>query len=243
MKIESTSFNIFYPRIQNLRRKLFEFEDNLESFFFTPFEGHPIPDDAPSNIPRISAKSKNGHSHMDVSQDRLSFQTNYDHRFNGEWARCLGYLNDRIIPITKIIQTLVNNQFLYSGLTTVIFIEHNDPINHMLKRYFDVQQSNNPFDINLKFTYVIDEKYYINIGINNVRTYSGNANVKNVVPAYLDKINEGVVISLDINDRYGYNYIKEYNSGLVEVKEIITKTSRVVEKNLEEIFEQGVFNL
>ncbi|MED1202570.1 hypothetical protein [Heyndrickxia acidicola] len=244
MKIQTTSFNTFFPKFENLRYKLFDFEEKLQNYFIKPFNTIPVPDQAPAEIPRIHANSHHGHSELNVSLDRLSFVTNYDERFS-EWKQHHTYLSERIFPMTSIIKDLVNNQFLYSGLTTDILVEEvaEEPIKHIFNKFLNFQTNSNPYDCNLKLTYVLKDKYYLNLTISNIRWYSGSGNPELALPAYLEEAGRGIILNLDINDRYAYNYKKGYTSKSEEVDEILDITSDIIENKVNDIVLNGVIDL
>jgi hypothetical protein len=243
LKILSTAFNTFFPVIPDMRHKLFSFEEKLGEFFMTPFTTIPIPDDAPAEIPRIQARSHHGHSELNVSLDRISFLSRFDEQFNNNWNRCETYLNQRAIPITSMVQELVDDKFLYSGLTTEVAFEGGlDPIQHFKNKFFKTNSKSDPYDMSFKLTYVVDEKFYINISLQNQRIYTGQ-NSEVVLPAYLEQIGTGIVVLIDVNDRHGFNFIKEYHSKAEDAKKIIEISSDFIQNKLLNVIEKGEFDL
>ena len=81
MIIDNICFSLSFERIENFRQKIFDIEKKLGNHFITPLNVLPIPDDAPPEIPRIIARSKQNHTELIVSSNnyiRYSFLlTNY----------------------------------------------------------------------------------------------------------------------------------------------------------------------
>lgn len=242
MEIQSTAFNVFFPKVNNLRQKFFMFEEKLAGQFVTPLTLVPIPDQAPEEIPRISAVSLNGHSILNVALNHLSLQTTYDDRFNNNWGQCMTYVQDRVFPLLDMMEGLVGNEFLYSGLTTQVFYKFDhEVIDHFMEKYVKFSSQSSPFDVNLKFTYVHEEDFYINISLNNVRVYEGTGNPDIVTPAYLEQTAQGMAVVIDINDRHGFNYKQEYRSSREKVNRILSLSDEIMNHKIKEIvFEGGV---
>lgn len=241
IEIQSTVFNVFFPKVNNLRQKFFQFEEKLSGQFVTPFTLVPVPDNLPEEIPRINAVSLNGHSVLNVSLNQLSLQTTYDDRFNNNWGQCMNYVQDRVFPLLDVMEGLVGNEFLYSGLTTQVFIYdlNDDVIDHFMNKFVKVTSSAPPNDVNLKLTYVHDEDYYINISLNNVRVYEGTGNPQLISPAYLEQTGQGIGVVVDINDRHGFNYKQDYRSSRDKVNRILSLTNEIMGKKIMEIVYNG----
>ncbi len=244
MIIQNTNFNIFYPKILNLRRKIVDYEDKL-SVFFLPVNILPIPDDAPEEIPRITMSTINGHSSMNLSLTGAAFTTNYDEKFNNSWEKCLGYLNDRIGKVYDILDILKQEKFLFAGLLTQIFMDEisSNPVDLINDRILKLNSKTKPFDVDCKITFVYDDNYYININVSNVRLFEGLIPNGISTSGILQEKANIVGVTIDINDRYGFNYNKGYTSDYTKVQRILEITTDIINNKLNKLIMEGVFEL
>jgi len=244
MIIQNTNFNIFYPKIPNLRRKVVDYEEKFTTFFL-PFKILPIPDDAPEEIPRIMMSTINGHSSLNLSLTGAAFTTNYDEKFNYDWEKCLGYLNDRIIKVYDILDTLKQDRFLFSGLLTQIFINEftENPVDLIQNKILKLNSKTTPFDVDCKITFVYEKNYYININVSNVRFFEGLIPCGVTTSGTLQEKANTVGITIDINDRYGFNYDKDYTSDYAKIQKILEITTDIINNKLNKLITEGVFDL
>ncbi|SFL80772.1 hypothetical protein [Salibacterium qingdaonense] len=241
MLIQTTTFNAFFPKEQGMRRNFINIEDGLKDHFQTPLHLLPIPDDAPPDIPRAQTESHEGHSKLNISLDRLSLQTKYDHRFQSDWYKCKEYLENRIFPLINLMKGYIDNNYSFSGLTTEIFIHDLDeePVKHLFENFIKIGSNTNPFDVNLKLTYVLRERFYINISFSNVRLYEKTTNREKELPAYLQQKDDVLSVLIDINDRYAHNFQKDYHSDVDVMDEIFTITNDILTGKLDQIIYEG----
>jgi hypothetical protein len=236
MNIQNTQFNLIYPPIADLRRRVFELEDCLSDSFSVPFNLAPIPDEAPAEIPRITTNSHRGHSTLAVSLNSAQFSTRYDDNFSSDWEKCLVYVQRRIEGLVRALNSFVKDNFLFSGLSTSIIMDlSQEPIDLLIDKFLCLKSNYKPFDIEFKSTFIIDEQYYVNISLGNVRTFENYllGTTNNIVPLIsLKPKKEMLGITIDINDRYGYNYSNHYTSGLQQVSKIISLTDDIIRNKL-----------
>lgn len=242
MKIVDTQFNVFYPKIPEIRKQMFILEEKLNKQFKTPFNLVPVPDDAPVEIPRIVAMSMHGHSQLHFSLNNAGLTTSYDQEYNSDWGKCRNYIEKKSENYISVIEELSNNRFLFSGLVVRVEIPTKiEPLELLKEKFFKLGSSTNPFDIEFKITFVKDETYYINMTFSNFRFFEGASTVELSSPAYLNLREKGIGVILDINDRFGFNYNKGYSSNRDKQKVLLELATTVLEDKLEEILEKGEF--
>ncbi|MGD0621316.1 MAG: hypothetical protein ABSA82_02470 [Thermacetogeniaceae bacterium] len=255
MKILNSQYNIFFPNLTSIRQQIFTLEDKLGDKFQTPFNLLPIPDTAPSEIPRITAMSKLGHSQLQFSLSSMSLATGYDDNFNSDWNKCSEYIDKRIENLIPVIGELIDWRFLYSGLVVVLQFDetelNEEPIQFMINRFLNLNSSRKPFDIDYKITFALDETFYMNMNFKNYRSYEGlSASFYEGLsdpyffsPAYLQLKETGLNLMLDVNDKYGFNNIRGYVSDRESYKKLLDLVGDVLNKNIMEILEKGVFSI
>lgn len=244
MIIKNTNFCIIYPKIQSLRRKIVESEDKLSSFFL-PSNILPIPDDAPEEIPRISMATKNGHSTLNLSLTASSLVTNYDKEFSNSWEKCEVYLKERVNNVYNILDTLKQDKFLFNGLSTQILFDdiQGDPVTMIKEKLLNLKTNANPYDLSCKITFIYESNYYINVTFENIRLYEGLLSSANASISSLEEKAHLMSITLDVNDRYSYNYNNDYSSDYSKVIKIFDITTDIINNKLGKLISEGVFEL
>lgn len=245
MIIQNATYSIIYPKANNIRRDLFNLEDELEGIFVKPFALLPIPDEAPEEIPRIQATSKYGHSNLSVSLNTAQITVNFDENYAKNKDKCLEYITNRIYKIFNAIKTKVSDKCLFSGLTlNILFddLKDENPIDIITNNLYKAKSDLKPYDINNKVTYVISEKYYINITCFNVRTYSGISNMEVNSLVNMKENSHILGVTLDINDRYAFNYKNGYETTASEIENIINISDSVLTEKINKYIKEGGVN-
>lgn len=240
MKIVNSSLNIFFPQIIDIRRQLFTFEDAFDSFQ-KPFTLTPLPENAPPEIPRICAISKHQHSQLNITTQNIQMSTNYDDNFAYSVDKCFEYICNKIQQIEKGINNTIGNEVFFSGLTIQVVIEEKEAPAHHIADVFSKVKSNLPLmDVSSRLTFTLNDKYYINITIENVRNYSGIQ--KGLSLSGLKQESEAIMITVDLNDRYAFNLDENYRSSTDEMQVITAITKEIITDKLVDLVEQGDFN-
>ncbi len=96
----------------------------------------------------------------------------------------------------------------------------------MIKRNFSNLKSNKElYDVSSKFTYIVDNNHFVNINISNAR------GIEEVVGGLSRKVNH-LSVSLDINDRYAFTEVTNYESNLKDLINNINITKRMFDNEL-----------
>ncbi len=184
------------------------------------------PVSAPLEIPRLICVSKNGHSQLIVTGKMVQLATSFDENYNASLDKCYNYVSERLQNVYNCLGEIGLNA-VYAGLiTNVEYKGVSSPKKHLLDKIFKVTFKEDVHDVSSKFTFVRDERYYINVTLSNLRTTSNN---------------EVLVINLDINDRYRYNYkIKEYgNSDKEDMCKIFQLHKEFFNQNVDGLVRKG----
>lgn len=245
MKLEKITFNLFYPKLSDIRRKFLELEEELCDYFVSPFNLLPIPDDAPPEIPRITAKSKHGHSQLSISLINVQINIDFDENFNRDFDECFKYMNKRIRKVIDIFSKYSDGMFIFSGITTKIMFDelYDDPIKLITDKFVKLQSNVEPYRITNKFTYLLEDKYFVNIDISNLRVYEGIIKKdKNIKPEIIKK-RHWISVVLDVNDKYAYNHVKQYYTNQSSINRIIEITKDLLYNKINKVIEGGVLEL
>lgn len=241
MIITNTIFVINFNPISDLKKKFVFSSDDLNQHFNEPTI-LPIPENAPDDIPRIICQSKNGHSELTITKMSIQLHTRYDNEYQNDWEKCKLYL---ILKIHAIIELLTRMDciFGFSGLTTQVLEDstENNGTKDLIDKFCRTKYSSDIYDFAQKIAIVKDNKYFINYSINNVRTYKNNESL--LKPGFLsNELGNNIGIVLDINNRYDYNYNKNFHSDEESIKKILDLTSNHI-LNLPKLLEKGALNI
>ncbi len=215
MQIQNSIFNVSFYRIENIKKVFLE---NYKMFDeFNEPSILPIPDNGPSEIPRIILESKNGHSQINISQDTVSLIIKYDNDYLDNWELCHDYIEKKQKVIGEFLDLNSNGKLKFSGLTTTFFTGQDivDATGFLKDRLItsDLNSTfDNIFDINTRITSVIENKYFSNITFENARVYKDQNEIM-TAGFQKDQISNNIAITVDINDRYLFNTSSEYISG------------------------------
>ena len=242
MKTISNSINLVFPTINNMRVFLFEFEKKFHEFS-TPFTLIPVPDGTPPEIPRITATSKHGHSNLIITQQTAQIFTNYDDAYSGDASLCWQYFEDKAKQLVEGIKTILNHSFYFAGLSTIVYFDtKEDPVNLIKERFLRIK-SKTPFDISTRLSYDIDDVFYVNMEIQNARTYEGIQIGNPLSLIGMHELSSFIQVTLDVNDRHAFNTKPDYLSDETKIDEIFELSKNLISHKIPEFIEKGAIDL
>ena len=242
MIIQNSAINIKFPRVDNIKKSYILNEEILKQNF-NEANILPIPDDAPSEIPRIMIKTKGEHSQLSIAPGGLNFETVYTHEYVKNWSLCEEYLNTRVNDIYTLTDKITGGKHNYIGIVTnLIWDDIEDNGNKILfENLFGKKASKNLDDIVVRYTYVENNRYYVNISLQSVRLY-GDSSAEEAGSFAEENLKAHTVsITLDVNDRYSFNMEKEYVSTKETFKDIMGLTTDIISNKLKELVEKGEY--
>lgn len=187
-----------YRRNLDIRKRVFEFEEQLKDDFQIPFTTIAIPNEVDPSIPRFVGESKKNHSIVQVSQDRLTFKTTYDSKFSNDFEKVQQYLSKRSL----ILHHLVKSESLYF-IGFIVELGINIPeseINTFLYEHTNasVLQNNECRDFSLLYSKEYNTDYFINIQCSKFEDNKVTFNNKELTE---HEKSYGVSVILDINSK------------------------------------------
>ncbi|MDU6358477.1 MAG: hypothetical protein E6590_00755 [Clostridiales bacterium] len=211
MYIDNMTFVLFFPKMEKVRARALELESALEEYFEAPFTILPIPEDAPPEIPRIIAKSHNGHSQLTVSLINLQLEMNFDDSYNEEISTCFDYLKTRVEVLKGVMSKFCDQSFLFSGISARVILNKDveDTMSFLKNKFVGIESTIEPYNVTNKVAYVLEDAYYLNLTIANVRTYEGKVG-EGITKPEIREISNHVAVEVDVNDKFGYNHNKEH---------------------------------
>lgn len=240
-KINQTQINIFFPKIIDLRNQFIKNEHLLKDYFL-PGTILNLPPQIDENVPRIIVQSKNGHSTLNISLSNVAFTTLYDNEYVNNWDLCNKYINSRVSKIYELVDILTEKRNYYVGLT--VFFELNDiddvAVNIIKNKLLnkDLSIFNSLYGVACNFVYVVNEKYFVNLSIHDVRN-----NLDSYGKIINGEMQRSIGIVLDINDRYVLNKNNAYISNCDSFNEINSIVNKIMNNEIVNFINNGSFNI
>jgi len=238
MHIINRAFNLFFPPIPSIRERLFELEKHLGSLFSVPFTLLPIPNEAPPELPRITAITPHGFSSLNVTLNSFQFATNYSEDFSRDWGKCVEYINSHIFKVCDALQPFFS-RILFSGLTLNLLLhtQEKNAVEVLADSFLKTGVHANIYDFMQKYTFVSGNSYYINIQMQNQRLPQIQPNFFGSLKDF--EASNRIGITLDINDRYSANYTPGYFSNAEKIRAIIDLSGDIITNKLESFVTTG----
>lgn len=179
----------------------------------------------PPEVPRILATSPKGHSLVQISACAINLQTTFDGTFSGDFSTCRKYIVERICAINNIAKLISGNKVLFCGIISVFNDADVKNAARFIRNRFFVEKDSDIFDIIARFTFVEDNKYYKNIAVSNARKSLQE---------------EALSVSVDVNNRYMFNYDKGKYTTDEDFRKLLEIYDDFVNKKLELVKEGKV---
>lgn len=243
MKIDQISLTIKYPKVDDLLKKYFDNRSSFEKSFF-PAITTPVPEGELLEIPRIILKSKQGHSEIQISQISLSFNVvKFDNGYEENWQLCKKYIDEKIEIIKEFLFKLLENKaYDFTGLIVSVSEEKDKDASSLLSNNLLKNKNDNLHDVNVRYTFVKNKKFYVNFSVQNVRIFNSSANINVAGGLSDDKLDKNIIgIMVDVNDRYAFNNNENYKSNIDVVNELIDIMSDIINNEINNIIDRGEY--
>lgn len=206
MKFVQAQFSLKYqPRIK-IRRSVNDIEDYLQEYYGTP-QTVPIPDDLAAEAPRIILNSHNGHSQISFSQISVDFTVNFDGEYRTNFDLTQGYILERIKILKELFGKIEIFDYYFAGITYNMHLntEPKDNISYM-REILGLDECQNIYEATRRIATTIDNQFFVNEQIGTYKEYQNKGvSIPNLMDFTNSKlIDEGINLSLDINNRYEY---------------------------------------
>lgn len=240
MRICETNVNWIYPKITEFRKKIIGLEDELKEHFL-PTTLLPVPEEFQDEVPRLFAPSKGGHSQVDMALTVTSFRTRYDGEYIYRWDLCQKYIQERCGCINSLLENMTNNNLSFVGLITNLKYDTPDEDGLDLLKNSLIRNNGETLglirDMVCRLTYVVKNRYYVNISLQNQKQYQ--ANTDNTT--FGKPVNNCIGITLDVNDRYMSQTQTSYKSNAEAFGNVLQISADIINSKLEEIIRKGEF--
>ena len=223
MEFVQAQFSLKYQPQIKIRRSVNEIEDYLQEHYGTP-QTVPIPDDFAAEAPRIILNSHNGHSQISFSQISVDFTVSFD----GDYRTDFGLTQEYILEKIGICD------FYFAGITYNMHLntEHQDYISYM-RKILGLDECKNMYEATRRVATTVDNQFFVNEQIGTYKEYQNKgASIPNLMDFVNSKlVDEGINLSIDINNRFEYLQTGE-SKKLDTFDAIITKIYNLIKNEL-----------
>ena len=238
MKIKTIVATLYFEKELTPRNYIDKLESTFPDRFNKPFNAQPIPNDAPSMIPRITINSMNGLENIIISQINMQYNITFNEEIDDIEAVISEY-KDIILSIYRGMKLTLNKEAYYFGISAIIEEDSEDPINEIKEKYLKTLDENT-CELNVRYGIKEDSKYYVNYLINNSREVTGKftlpkgeheINLEIMSTSKFEEIRHFIQKTIDINDKLAFNEDDNYRTSEVEISAIIDKLkSKLIEE-------------
>lgn len=235
MKNNNITVTFWFNEIRNVKEVRDIFDEKL-SDYFNPFNLTGTPLEVDPIVPRIISNTKGGHTTLQFSLINLQLNTVFDNEFNFDINKCVDYVKEKADKVLKILKEDVNIDVLYSAIFLNCDKDSESPLQNIIDNY-SISLSNKIEEIGLRFSEVVNDRYYFITSVNNSsvvsitkKIESGQQPQRIVIPLISKREmcieKEIISYTFEINDRYEYDTIGNHNTtneSIAEMFEIFLK--------------------
>lgn len=227
--ISSSQLIFVFDRNLDIRKRVFEFEEQLSVYFKTPFNILNIADNEDGNIPRFEAISHNGHSRIQVTQYRINLTTGYSQDFGKDFNKVKQYLFER----RELLKNLVNkekNQF-FAYVMELAFPGDGKEINSQLKSGTGAMAiGDSMIDFTMLYSQPFKDNFYINVKCSKYNLKKFKIENRNVIRKEDSSYEQGIAIAIDLNTKRHFIETNSANNDIL-LSELENEIFSIVELN------------
>lgn len=215
LDIANCTFSLsFLQPVPEIRRAAFDIEEKLkEGGYATPVQIYSVPDDAPYELPRLSAATPNQHSLLSISAQNAQVQSRFDENYSSDIELSLGYSKEKASYLLDVLSTLTGVQVSYAGVSAQVLVPAGEisqpPVPFISQTYLKACSSLPLSDASMKLVYDVDGDCYLNLEVQKIvlgdpiSVSIGPDGVS--VTKKLSGQEERLSVSVDFNNRRAFN--------------------------------------
>lgn len=213
MKYTQSVFSVKFEPIKEIRDRVHDIENVIKDAYL-PMSLLPVPEDVFYDVPRMVAESKFKHSRLSVTQLSVDIVMNFDNEFSFDYEKIEKYIKERALLAKKVLETLNVKEYLYFGVINNIELDTNGKTSvNFMREFVSNKCDPDAREITLRTVVLKEDKYFISKQYTTFERYDMNF----PSPALIcfdknKKKGNGVALSLDVNNRYGFSYCNGRNS-------------------------------
>ena len=181
-----------------------------------------------------------GHSQINFSQISADFTVGFDGDFVEHYEHTKSYIQKRVQLLKQVLLNIGIDEYYFFGLTYNIHLDigRDNPFKYINKLLGDsFTDRSNLYEVMQRITSVEEDKFFINQQISTFKEYQNNGiNVPTLMSFLNSKlIQEGVSVSLDVNNRFAFldngtnTSMSEFDCELNKIFDLIERTLQHLE--------------
>ena len=244
MLFQGMLVSVSYKRIDELKKIFFNNEKLLKNYF-NEATVLPIPDDASLHFPRIITTTLHEHAQLSISPVTTTFEVFYNEGYEKSWAACFSYLINKISKVFDFLDKITDQNYNNIGVISNVVLDEiqENARQKLLDVLFRNTNIRNIYGIDVKYTFIEKDNFFVNINLQNVRKYKENIN-PDLAGSLSDsnQVIESIGAIIDVNDKYGFNSYPNYKSKRDNLSIIMDIMSEIINKKLISLVERGEYS-
>lgn len=234
MKHTQAVFSVKFEPVKAIRDYGKTIECILKDLYM-PLNVLPIPESVFYDVPRMVAESKFKHSQISLSQLSIDIVANFDDEFSSNYEKIATYIKERALLAKEVLAAVGLKDYLYLGLldNVELDLKRQDPVSFMKSFLSEEQREKKVHEVVLRTSSLERKKFFVNKQYSTFERY--NTNFPSQALASFKEESEkvsGVVLSLDINNRYEFLY-HETKQPLSRFEEEIDEILNILKSELQ----------
>jgi len=221
----TNNFSVHIPRNTDVRRAEDRFESVLTGHY-GPANVTPVPDEMDPIIPRLIFSSTHGFSQILASQVNIVFIVRYSEDWQVNLESRSAYVKEHAALMFALAETL-GTKALFCSLNSEVqvpaTVEDERTVALLSEKLLQPIVSRNVYDLALKTTTVVNDKFFSNLTVSNFRIWEAHQpQLRDIVPLPKTAATQwGISFVNDFNDRYSFNEKEGYSCTYEKAKELL----------------------
>jgi hypothetical protein len=211
--IASSQIIFSFRRNLEIRKRVFEFEDSLKGEFKIPFRVIAIPDEIDPNIPRFESQSLHGHSHLQVSQTRITLATSYNEEFRSNYLEVEDYITRKCKLISSLAEA-ENMDFIAYVIELNMHMDESEINSFVRQNTGAIAITESCRDFSLLYSKEHKDNFYFNITNSKFTEQELLLHNETKTLRPTGKAKNGISVVLDVNTRPYFEKNKQFDKSL-----------------------------
>lgn len=239
MKIKDSAITFWFQKQPNPKIYVDKFNDILKEHFFD-FNIIGVPANIDPAIPRLTAVSSSNHSNIEISLINARLRTNFDENYSEDINTCIDYLKERTLKLFEALKSC-DISIVYSAIFINLEEKENNAVEKIKEHFLKLEGLDTIDEIGVRFSQVVDDKFYSNISFNNskqIKIEKVFENNKGEIIFPLISLNDAsevenyLSVSLEANDKFSFNLDSNYSTSKEELLKLFELATSQLEKEM-----------
>jgi hypothetical protein len=235
-----SGFNIFFDRTGDVTEFAAPISELLNTHYMRAQVLEPPPG-IEGDFPRLALGSRHGSSNILISSSNVALRVQYSRPWQSDFSKGRAYLEERVPLLVSALKP-IGSQIMFMGMDSQFRMEVGDTehdkllVRWLADRYATGLVSGIPHEIHLRLANILDDKYFSNVTVRNYRQWQSISphfsGMPRLTTSQADET--GLEVSLDLNDRFAYNEVSDYQTKEEDWRDLMQKFVSVYSTLVEE---------